>query len=43
MHVFDRWLSWLYTYRIAGPRCPDFEPQCACCQGWKYHDELFNN
>lgn len=23
-----------------GPRCPDFEPACACCQAWAEYDHL---
>lgn len=42
MRLFDKLLSWIYTYRIWGPRCPDFEPQCACCKAWAEHDEIFN-
>lgn len=22
-----------------GERCPDFEPDCACCMAWKMFDE----
>ena len=39
----DRLLSWLYTWRFYGPRCPDFEADCPCCSAWKDHDWLFNN
>lgn len=26
-----------------GPRCPDFEKDCVCCQRWKALDELIDN
>lgn len=39
----DHFLSWLYTYRLWGPRCSDYEPTCACCEAWKVHDEIFNS
>jgi len=26
--------------RIAGPRCPDFEPGCAVCQSYKFIDTM---
>lgn len=41
--MFDRFLSWFYIYKIWGPRCPDFEPGCLCCQRWKEHGEVFND
>jgi hypothetical protein len=40
--MFDRVISWLYTRKIWGPRCSEFEPECPCCDRWKQHDELFN-
>jgi hypothetical protein len=39
--MFDRFVSWLYTKRIWGPRCSHFHPDCAVCGAWKLHDELF--
>jgi len=39
--IIDRLMSWLYTRRIWGPRCPDSEPGCPVCQRWREHDELF--
>jgi hypothetical protein len=26
-----------------GPRCPDYEPQCVCCQRWRALDALVAN
>lgn len=23
-----------------GPRCPDVDPDCLCCEAWKKFDEL---
>lgn len=23
-----------------GERCPEYEPGCACCEGWKQYDKL---
>lgn len=40
--LFNHFVSWLYTRRLYGPRCPDFMHGCACCEAWKVHDELFN-
>ncbi len=40
MPFYDRWLSWLYTYRFFGKRCPDFEPLCPCCRAWEDHDDM---
>jgi hypothetical protein len=25
-----------------GERCPEYEPGCACCEGWKQYDTLKN-
>lgn len=33
-------LSWLYTRRLYGERCPDYDPNCHCCLAWRDHDEL---
>lgn len=38
-HLFDRLLSYVYTRRFYGPRCPEFEPLCGCCQAWELHDD----
>jgi len=35
-------ISWLYTHRIWGPRCDEFEPACWVCNAWAKHDEWFN-
>ena len=43
MILLDRLLSWLYTHRLWGPRCSDYEPTCPCCEAWKTHDEIFND
>jgi hypothetical protein len=40
--LFDRLISWLYTRRIWGPRCSEYEPGCPCCERWRQHDDLFN-
>ena len=40
--LLDRWLSWLYTWRLFGSRCIDFDPHCHCCAAWASHDELFD-
>lgn len=39
MKYFDRFLSYLYTRRFFGPRCPEFEPGCPCCEAWEFHDD----
>ena len=39
---FDHFVSWLYTYRLYGPRCPDYADSCPGCIAWVNHDELFN-
>lgn len=38
----DRFISWLYIYRLWGSRCSDFDKDCPTCQHWKEHDECFN-
>lgn len=40
--TFDHLISWLYTRRLFGFRCPDYDKECACCAAWRFHDELFN-
>lgn len=40
-NLLDHFISWLYTRKLFGPRCSDYEPGCACCEAWKFHDELF--
>ena len=40
--ILDRLISWLYTLRIYGPRCPDYDEGCHCCKAWWEHDNLFN-
>lgn len=37
----DRPISWLYTWWIWGPRCPDFDSECHTCARWAAHDEMF--
>lgn len=39
----DRLISWLYTRRIWGPRCPDFDPDCRVCRRWAEHDDMFTD
>jgi hypothetical protein len=29
-----------YTVRNFGPRCLDFEPECACCAQWARYDNM---
>ncbi len=41
MSLLDRLLSWLYTHRLYGSRCPDYDAECHCCAAWREHDELF--
>lgn len=41
MKTLDRLLSWLYTWRMFGTRCPDYDAECHCCKAWREHDELF--
>lgn len=41
--MIDRPLSWLYTRRLWGARCLDYDPGCACCEAWATHDWLFND
>ena len=31
--AIDRWME-----RNWGPRCPDYEPLCACCMAWSIRD-----
>lgn len=38
MILFDRFISWLYTYRLFGARCPDYDANCPCCKAWDRHD-----
>ena len=38
--MIDRLISWVYTRKMFGPRCSEYEPSCACCAAWKLHDEL---
>jgi hypothetical protein len=39
--MFDRFISWVYTRRIFGPRCADYEQGCPVCDAWNFHDDLF--
>lgn len=39
----DHLVSYVYTHRLFGPRCPEVNPDCACCKAWILHDELFNH
>ena len=41
--MIDRFISWLYTRRIWGQRCIDYDPGCPCCHAWELHDFLFND
>jgi hypothetical protein len=38
--MIDWFISWLYTRKLYGPRCSDFEATCPCCEAWQNHDEL---
>ena len=42
-HMFDRFISWLYTRHIWGPRCSEYQEGCPCCEAWATHDEMFND
>jgi hypothetical protein len=42
MSMIDKFISWLYTRKIFGVRCSDFEDGCCVCSAWETHDELFN-
>jgi hypothetical protein len=28
-----------FTLRWYGERCPDYEPECACCKAWNLFDQ----
>lgn len=43
MKLFDRFISWLYTYRLFGSRCRVYDRECACCEAWETHDMIFNS
>lgn len=38
--MIDRFISWLYTRRFYGPRCPEFGDGCPVCEAWEQHDEF---
>lgn len=40
MDWFDIFVSWLYTRRLYGERCPDYDEHCHCCKAWQEHGEL---
>ena len=41
--MIDRFISWLYTRRMYGPRCSEYESGCIVCEQWKLHDEVFGD
>jgi hypothetical protein len=41
--MFDRFVSWFYTWRVWGPRCTEYEKDCLVCRQWREHDEIFNS
>ena len=43
MSWIDQFISWLYIRKLWGPRCPDYQEGCPCCEKWKEHDEIFND
>lgn len=40
MKLLDRIISYIYTRHFYGPRCPDFQEGCICCEAWALHDEM---
>lgn len=43
MKPLDESLSEKYTNEIWGPRCADFDPDCATCRAWRMHDFIFHD
>lgn len=41
-NMINKWIHWLATWRIWGPRCPEHEVGCSCCEHWAEHDWLFD-
>ena len=39
--MIDRFISWLYIWKIWGSRCSEFEPTCIICKEWARHDWVF--
>lgn len=39
--MIDRFISWLYTRKLFGNRCYEFQEGCPVCEQWKLHDEMF--
>ena len=42
MSMFDKVLSWVYTRKIWGIKCDEFEPECCVCKAWRTHEDLFD-
>ena len=40
--MIDRFISWVYTRKMWGQRCIDYDPGCPCCEAWATHDWLMN-
>ena len=39
--MLDRFISWIYTRKIFGPRCDEYSQGCPVCDAWKFHDDVF--
>lgn len=39
----DHLVSYVYTRRLFGKRCEEYQKTCAVCDAWEFHDELFNH
>lgn len=39
MRLIDKIISYVYTRRIFGPRCPEYVECCPCCMAWRLHDD----
>lgn len=40
--MIDRFISWLYTRRIWGKRCNEYDPDCPSCEAWATHDWIMH-
>ena len=38
--MLDKLISWIYTRKLFGPRCPDTVEGCATCDAWLKHDDI---
>lgn len=39
----DHLVSYVYTRRMFGPRCPEHLDGCAVCDAWRFHDDCFSD